>query len=353
MARAAGGVKVTRKELIHLSTQMSIMLETGVTLSEALDTIGRQAKNPKYKALTSELSQAIQGGGDFSAAISRHPRSFPRLYISLMRAAERSGMMSKMLQRATAYLRDEQEIIRRVKGAVTYPAIMLGFAVLTTTFLLAFVLPRFATIYSNKGASLPVPTRILMAMSNFLVHHWLPILLGLAAATFGIWMLMRSEAGRRGWHVAQLRLPVFGSVFRQLNVSRGLRMMGTLSGSGVNLLDCVENTIDATTNACYRDMWTRVSQRIKQGKPMSEELGSTALVPPDVAQMLHSGEHSGKLAIVMEQVAVYSEAELKEKITELTRYIEPAMIIIMGLIIGGVALALMLPVFTMGKVIAS
>lgn len=353
MPRATGGTKITRAELIHLSTQLSIMIETGVTLLDALQCISRQTKSPRYKALTEDLARTVEGGSDFSAAISKHPRSFPRLYISLMRAAERSGMMSKMMLRATAYLRDEQETLRRVKGALTYPAIMLAFAVLTTGFLLAFVLPRFAAIYSSKGAALPLPTRILMTASNVLVHNWVIVLIVTAAAATGGFFFWRSEAGTWFWHTVQLRLPLFGKLFRTLHLSRGLRMMGTLAGSGVNLLDCVENTLEATGNLHYRAMWQDISGRLKQGRPMSEGLAATSLVPGDVAQMLNSGENSGKLASVMEQVATYSESELKEKVTELTRYIEPAMIITMGLIIGGVALALMLPVFTMSRVVAN
>ncbi|MCS7032639.1 MAG: type II secretion system F family protein [Phycisphaerae bacterium] len=351
--RRSGGIRIRRRELIQFSTQLSIMLETGVTLTDALDCIARQARLPRYKALAEDLSLQVRGGVDFSAAISKHPRTFPRLYISLVRAAERSGMMSKMLLRATSYLRDEEDTIRRVKGALTYPAIMLGFALLTTGFLLAFVLPRFSAIYANKGAALPVPTRLLMAASDLLVMHWLPLLLG-SGLLVGVGVFyFRSPGGRRLWHAVQLKLPLLGEMYRTLHLARGLRMMGTLGASGVHLLHCVENAIEATTNTEFQELWRHVSQRIRQGKPMSEQLGQSQLVPPDVAQMLHSGETSGKLAAVMEQVASYSESELKERIAELTRYIEPAMIVIMGLIIGGVALALMLPVFTIGKVVAS
>jgi len=350
--RSARGIKIRRSELIHLSTQLSVMLETGVTLTEALDCIGRQAANPKYKQLVTELSTSIQGGCDFSAAISKHPRSFPKLYISLMRAAEKSGLMSKMLVRATAYLRDEQDTIRRVKGALTYPCIMLGFAIMTTVFLLAFVLPRFAAIYANKGAALPAPTRILMNASNVLVNHWLALTLSVGGIVVAAILSFRRPAGKQAWDWAQLRLPLLGELFRKLHLSRGLRMLGTLGGSGVPLLDCVENTIDAAANHYYRSLWREVSSSIQQGKPMSEPIARSSLVPPDVAQMLHSGENSGKLNMVMDQIAAYTESELKEKIAELTRYIEPAMIILMGALIGGVALALMLPVFTMSRVVA-
>jgi type IV pilus assembly protein PilC len=351
-AAARRDVKIKRHELINLSTQLSVMLETGVTLTEALDCIARQSRQPKYKALVTDLSHSIQGGSDFSAAISRHPRSFPRLYVALMRAAEKSGMMSKMLLRATAYLRDEQETMRRVKGALTYPLIMLSFAVLTTGFLLAFVLPRFAAIYANKGAALPGPTRFLLGCSNLLVNHYFAVAGVVLTVAAGGYFFFRSEGGRQFWHSTQLRLPLLGEMFRKLHMSRGLRMMSTLCGSGVNLVDCVENTIDACTSLPYRRLWQSVSVQIQQGKPMSEPIGQSNLIPGDVAQMLHSGENSGKLAVVMEQIATYTESELKDKIAELTRYIEPAMIIIMGAIIGGVALALMLPVFTISRVVA-
>src|SRR5438067_1859255 len=168
----SGGVKLPRADVIQVSTQLAIMLETGVTLNEALDCIAKQSETPRVRLIVGDLCQQLQGGSSFSDALSRHPRSFPTLYVALIRASEKSGMMARLLNRATAYLRDEQETIRKVKGALTYPAIMFSFAVATTTFLLAFVLPKFTAIYANKKAALPGPTRMLMAMSDFLVNDW-------------------------------------------------------------------------------------------------------------------------------------------------------------------------------------
>jgi type IV pilus assembly protein PilC len=261
-------------------------------------------------------------------------------------------MMSKLLVRATNYMRDEQETLRRVKGALTYPAIMLGFAVTTTVFLLAFVMPRFTVIYASKGAALPVPTQILMAMSNFVVRDWMYLLPGTIAGTALLWMYFRSEIGTRSWHFTQLRLPLMGQMYRKLHLSRGMRMIGTMAGAGVNLVDCVETARELCGNVYYREMWQDVSEKIQTGKQMSEPMTQSHLVPRSVVQMIHSGERGGKLAYVMEQVSGFAEQELKEKITELTRYIEPAMIVVMGFIIGGVAMALMLPIFTISKVIA-
>jgi type IV pilus assembly protein PilC len=270
----------------------------------------------------------------------------------LVKAAEKSGMLSRLLNRATQYLRDEHETLRRVRGALTYPAIMLSFAITTTVFLLAFVLPKFTKIYANKGAALPLPTKILMAMSGGLIDHWLAIVLGLAVAIAGWMFAIQTRSGLRVWHLIQLRTPLLGSMFRKLHLSRGLRMIGTMAGAGVNLLDCVATAHDLCSNVYFRELWDGVTAQIKAGKQISEPLSRSSLVPRSISQMIHSGEKSGKLAMVTEQVAGFSEEELKETITDLTRYIEPAMIVIMGVVIGGVALALMLPIFTISKVVA-
>lgn len=347
----AGGIRLRRSEVIQFVQQLSIMLETGVTLSEALDCIAAQAVKPAFKKLVEDLRTQVTSGCDFSAALARHPRSFPRILIALVKAAEKSGMLSRLLARAVNYLRDEQETLRRVRGALTYPCIMFAFALATTVFLLAFVLPKFTLIYANKRAVLPAPTRVLMAVSGFLVNHWVVLLLGIVAAIVAAAFYLRTPSGARLWHRIQLHLPLIGPLFRKLHLSRGLRMIGTMAGAGVNLVDCVSTTQELCSNSFFRELWDEVLSQIQTGKQMSEPLSASSLVPRSVAQMIHSGEKSGKLAQVTEQVAGFAEQELKERIAELTRYIEPAMIVIMGAIIGTVALALMLPIFTISRVV--
>lgn len=348
----SGGVRISRADVIQLSTQLAIMIETGVTLTEALDCIASQATKPNLKRLVEDLSSQVQQGTDFSAALARHPRSFPRLFVALIKASEKSGMLSKLLTRGTNYLRDEQETLRKVKGALTYPGIMLGFAVSTTIFLLVFVLPRFTAIYANKQAALPLPTKLLMGMSDALIGHW-PVILGCAIGlTVCGFFYFRTRTGARVWHFTQLHLPLLGAMYRKLHLARGMRMIGTMAGAGVPLVDCVTTANDLCDNSYFRDLWENVLRQIQGGKQMSEPLSQSNLVPRSIAQMIHSGEKGGKLAFVMEQVAGFSEQELKEKIAELTRYIEPIMIVMMGAIIGGVALALMLPIFTISRVVA-
>jgi len=351
-AQAVRGLKISRHDLITVSQQLSIMIETGVTVSESLDSVAAQCDKPVVKKLVEDVARQIQDGGSFSAAIGKHPRSFPRLYVALVQASERSGMLGKLLARATTYLRDEAEIVRRVRGACMYPLFMVSFAILTTIFLLAFVLPKFTSIYAAKAAALPLPTKILMNASTFIVTNKYSLVVGLLFTVVGGWFYLRTTGGQRAWHYVQLNLPLLGPMFRKMHLSRGLRMIGTMAGAGVSLVECVKTAHDLTTNTYYRKLWDIVGEQIHAGRQFSEPLFATALCPPSVAQMLKSAEKSGKLAVVLEQVAGYAEQELKEKIAEVTRYIEPIMIMVMGLIIGGVSLALLLPIFSISKVMS-
>jgi type IV pilus assembly protein PilC len=346
------GIKIPRADVIQFSTQLATMVETGVTLSEALECIAAQAEKPRVKALLDDLLNTVRGGMDLSTALARHEASFPRLYVALIRASEKSGMMGKLLVRATTYLRDEQDTMRRVKGALTYPAVMLAFAVTTTIFLLAFVLPKFAAIYASKGAALPTPTRILMGLSDFIVDHRISLPVCIAIAVAGLYAYTITPGGTRALHWVQLHIPVLGKMFRKLHLARSMRMIGTMAGAGVPLTDCVNTANDLCGNVYFRELWSGVLEKIQTGRQLGESMSDSALVPRSVTQMIHSGEKAGKLAFVMDQVSLFAEQELKEQIADLTRYIEPAMIIVMGCIIGGVALALLLPIFTISRVVA-
>jgi type IV pilus assembly protein PilC len=192
-----------------------------------------------------------------------------------------------------------------------------------------------------------------MGASEGLMDHWLALIIGSGATVGLLWLYFHSAMGARVWHFIQLRMPLLGPMFRKLHLSRGLRMVGTMAGAGVNLTDCVTTVQELCGNTFFRRLWTQVSEQIQAGRQLSEPLFASDLVPRAVAQMIFSGEKSGKLAMVMEQVAGYAEQELKEQIANATRYIEPVMIIVMGLIIGGVAMALLLPIFTISRVMTA
>jgi type IV pilus assembly protein PilC len=191
-----------------------------------------------------------------------------------------------------------------------------------------------------------------MDASDFLINRWGTIILSVKAAVVVWFAYLRTPGGTRFWHSLQLALPIFGKLYRKMHLARGLRMVGTMSGAGVSLMDCVQTAENLCPNTFFRDLWRQVQEQIHAGKQFSEPLFRSRLVPRSIAQMISSGEKSGKLAQVMEQISGYAEQELKDQVANMTRYIEPAMIIIMGLIIGGVALALLLPVFTISKVMS-
>ncbi len=343
---------MSRKDLIHVSTQLAIMIDTGVTLSDALDCIAAQSEKPNVKRIVQDVCQEVQAGVDFSTALQRHPRAFPRLFVALISASEKSGMMAKLLQRATGYLRDEHDTIRRVRGALTYPAIMLGFAIGTTTFLLAFV---SAEVHRDLRIQKGRPPRAHQNSHGHQLRSSSPngrwFSRSSAQAIFGVVLASAPPGRARAFHYVQLQ---YSAAWRP--VPQALSFARTAARRhhgrrGVSLVDCVKTAHDLTANSYFKDLWDEVSQQIQAGKQFSEPLFRNSLVPRSVSQMLHSAERSGKLAQVMEQVSGFAEEELKQTIADLTRYIEPIMIAVMGGIIGSVVLALMLPIFTISKVI--
>ena len=353
-AVAGGRQRLSRADLVQLGTQLSVMLDTGVTIVDALRCVAGQADKPNVKFVVEDVAAAVERGDEFSAALARHPRSFPRIFVALVKASERGGGLPKMIDRANGYLKDEAEILRKVKGALTYPGIMFAFACVTCVSMLTFVLPRFTALYKGKENLLPTPTKVLLAISGALTGHWQVLLPTTILATGGAVWWLRSPAGTAAWHRVQLRLPLLGPMFRKLHLSRGLRMIGTLAASGVSLVDCLDTARDLAGNGRYAALWSVSEDKIRSGVPFSESLrGSGGLVPASVTQMLHSGEAGGRLAQVTERVAEHAEIELKETITDLTRYIEPAMIVLMGAIIGGMTMAMLLPVFTVSRVMTA
>jgi type IV pilus assembly protein PilC len=351
-ATSASRLKAKRDEVIFFTTQLAVMVETGVTLPEALDSIGDQADRTNLKAIVQDLSEQVKGGVTFSDALACYPRVFSRLFIALMRASEASGHMGMMLQRASEYLGQERETVKRVKGAMVYPLCMLAFCAIVVVALLVFILPRFEKIYSGKGAILPLPTRMLLGLSHGITDYWYLVLGGVIALIVGLRLYLKSESGQAFADGLRLRLPVLGGMYRKAYLARSLRTMSTMISSGVSLLDGLEITAQVAGNRYYANVWTTVAQRAREGSGLSEELSMHKLVPKTVTQMVAAGEKSGQLAKVMDRVADFCEEDVKVAVKSITALIEPAMIILMGLLIGGIAMALLLPVFSLSKVVS-
>jgi len=348
----AANKRIKRDDVIYFTVQLAVMVDTGVPLAEALDVIGEQTDHPGMQRVLRDISERVQGGVEFSTALEQHPKIFPKLFVAMMQASEISGTMGEMLQRVSEYMERERETRKRVKGALTYPVCMLSFCTLVVIALLVFVLPRFAKIYAGKGAALPMPTRALMGLSDAIVNYWPFIIGGAVALAVGIYLYVRSPAGKIFMDAVRIRVPILGPMYRKACLARSLRTMATMVSSGVSMLDGLLITAQVAGNHSYARIWHDVAERIKEGSTVADPLYGTKLVPTTIAQMVSAGERTGKLGMVLNRVAGFCEDELSVSIKTVTSMIEPAMIIIMGLIVGGIAMALLLPVFSISKVVA-
>jgi len=350
---SGGRGRIKRADVITFAQQMAVMVDTGVPMSEALHCIAEQCINPTFKAVLDDVAERVNGGSTFSAALAAHPKVFPPVMVSLMKASEASGTMGVMLDRVSGYMNKELAIVKKVKGALMYPAFMFLMLVGVTVFLLTFVLPKFAGIYGAKGAALPMPTQILMAISNTLVHHWAWVVGSLITLVAGFVLFARTSTGRGTLDYAKLHAPILGPMFNKLYITRATRTMGTMIASGVPILDMVAIARNVTRNRLYERLWDDVDDKLKHGSQLSDALFASPLIPRNVSQMIYSGEKSGRLGPVMEKIANFTEADFEEQVKVTTQFIEPVMVASMGLIVGFVAIALLLPIFTIGKVMAS
>ena len=335
-----------------MATQLSVMVDTGVPLADALESIAEQSARPGMKALVGDICEMVKGGCEFSTALQKYPKIFGQLFIALMRASEVSGTMGVMLTRVSEYLQQERDTRKKIAGAMTYPICMLSFSVLVVVGLLTFVMPRFEKIYSGKGVLLPLPTRILLGLSGGIIHYWPFILVGVLGLVVGLVWYFRSAAGRRTIDAVRVYTPIVGGMYRKNYLARSLRTMATMISTGVSILEGLEITAAVVGNHYFARIWIAVGERIKEGANLSAELRECKLIPPSVTAMVAAGEKTGKLGPVMNRVAGFCEEDLGVAVKSVTTMIEPLMIIVMGFVIGGIAMALLLPIFSISKVVA-
>ena len=343
--------RVSRADVSGFCQQLSVMLDTGVTLPEGLEALAGQARRREFREIIETIHEQVCGGVNFSEALAKWPGVFPPVMINLVRAAELSGTMALMLGRIADYLGKEQRTIRQVRGALIYPAFMLGTGFMVVIFLVTFILPRFARIYEMRSASLPAPTRVLMSIGDFAASGytiWAPALI---AILLTIVIGRRTTVGRTFIDWMKLRLPVLRGIHVHLYVTRSTRTMSTLLSAGVNLMDVIRICRGITRNRIFERVWIDMEDHVRDGHRVGLALESSPNVPSSVASMVAAGERSGRLPEVMEKVADASEEELDVAIKRCTSLLEPIMIVFMGLLVGAVAIALLLPIFRMSSII--
>ena len=341
----------TQKDILDFTTQLAVMIRAGISLRAALDGIADQVANPKFRKILISIKADVESGRQFSEAITKYPGHFGPLYVNMVRASEMSGSFAKMLDRIAAYITQQIETRKMVVGASIYPGIIAAMAIGVTVFLLTFVLPRFAGVFAGKEEALPWPTIFLMGASDWMVNYWWILAAGAVALAIGFFFFIKTEIGRFWWDSTKLRIPVFKRMFRALYVSRSLHTMGELLNAGVPMLDTLAITGDITGNVIFKKMWRNVYAAVKQGKKIQHQLSRSKLLPKSVVQMVAAGEESGKLGEVLEEVSSYYQATLRDSIKAVTSMIEPIMIVIMGSIVGFIAMAIILPIFKLSTLV--
>jgi type IV pilus assembly protein PilC len=338
-----------KDDVVSLCQQLSIMLRTGVPLAESLDVYAEQASRKEVGEFITLIKNDVCEGEDLSSVLGKYPRVFPTLLVSLMKAAEASGKLDEMLARVAHELAKQRKTTKQIKGAMMYPGIMLVVAIAAVTIIMVFVLPKFDPLFKAQGDMLPTPTKVLMWLSNFLktgYFTYVPVLLGIAG---GLWYYLRTLSGRRMLDTVKMRAPVLGHMFRTLYVVRFSTTMATLLGAGVALLDVVRITKEVTGNSHYDKLWDLLTDRVSRGQDLAPTFREFDFVPRNVVAMIASGEKSGRLPEVLEAAAKAAEDDLEIAVKSTTSMIEPIMIVGMGVLVGGIAAAMLMPIFNMSK----
>jgi type IV pilus assembly protein PilC len=341
----------SRKDILNFTNQLAVMVRAGISLQDSLESIGEQNENTKFKVIIFDLKNRIEAGQSFSQALAEHPQTFTDLYINMVAAAEISGSLSSMLQKLAEYLDSEAETRSQVKGAMVYPIIIATMAVTVTIFLLCFVLPRFTAIFAGKERLLPAPTKALMATSAFLRGYWFVIIPAIGAGFWAFWYFVGTKDGRRWWDKTKLSLPLIKSLCRNLYITRSMHTMGVLTKAGVPILNTISITAQIAGNVLYKQMWLGVFEEVRQGKKIASSLAQYHLMPTNVVQMIRSGEDSGTMGDVLRDIANFYARELKTTIKTVTSMIEPIMIVIMGVLVGFIAMSIILPIFKMSSLV--
>jgi len=342
----------TQKDVLDFTVQLAVMVRAGINLRMALDGIADQVKNARFRRIIHQVRADIESGKSFSEAITRYPKLFSPLYVNMVKASEMSGSFAKMLDRIASFIAQQLETRKMVVGASIYPGVIATMAISVTVFLLTFVLPRFGVVFEGKEEILPGPTKMLLGLSDWMVNNWVVLVGIVIAAILGLVAALRTEVGQLWFDRIKLTAPLFKRMFRALYVSRSLQTMGELLNAGVPVLDAVGVTGDISGNRLYRNLWRRVQSAVRAGRKLHEELDGSPLFPGSVVQMVAAGEESGRLGEVLEEVAEFYQRALRDAIKTMTSMIEPILIVIMGSIVGFIAMAIILPIFKMSSLVS-
>jgi type IV pilus assembly protein PilC len=343
------GVKLD--DLVVFSRQLATMVESGITLVQALHILSEQAENKILSNVTLKIKEDIEGGSSLHESLGKHPKIFSNLYVNMVQAGETSGLLDEILDRLSTYLEKSAALQRKVKSSLVYPVVVISMAIVITTVLLIKVVPTFKGIFASLGGTLPVPTQILIGISDTLTKFFPFVVVGLTGLVVLLRWYINTPKGRYQFDYQLLRLPVFGPLFRKVVVAKFSRTLATLVKSGVPILNALEIVGKTSGNVVVEETVKNARISIKEGEPISEPLAKSGTFPPMVVRMISVGEQTGQLEKMLNKIADFYDEQVDAAVSGLTSMIEPLVIGILGIIIGGIVISLFMPIFKITELI--
>ena len=338
-------------EICVATRQLSILLGAGVPLVGSLDVLLSQISNPPLKKILAQVKESVNEGTSLAYALSRHPRSFSNVYVNMVRAGEASGSLDVVLDRLADLGENQQALRRRFKAALAYPVFMFFIGTLVLLFLIAFIVPDITKMFRDMHQTLPVPTVVLISISNFIKGFWWLILLAAASVIVIIRQFKKTERGHYVWDSVKLRIPILGAMNNKMAVARFGRTLGSLLQSGVPLITALEIVRNIVNNVMIADVVDNAVKEIEAGKSLASPLDQSRWFPPIVVQMIRVGEQSGELEAMLIRIADTYEKDVESELMAMTSMLEPVMILVMGLIVGFIVVSILLPIFEMNQFI--
>jgi type IV pilus assembly protein PilC len=343
LPKFGGGIKP--KDVAIFTRQFSVMIDAGLPLVQCLEILGTQNDNPNFQKVLLHVRQDVEGGSSLADAMKKHPKVFDDLFTNMIAAGEAGGILDTILKRLAQYIEKSVKLKSQVKSALVYPAAVISIAVLVVGVILWKVIPTFAALFAGLGAQLPLPTRIVIALSNWLVRLMLPLVIAIGVGSYFLKRYYETYNGRRVIDRLMLRLPVIGMILRKIAVARFCRTLSTLISSGVPILDGLEITARTSGNAIVEDAIMETRKSVEGGQSLAAPLKQTDVFPPMVVQMISVGEQTGALDTMLSKIADFYEDEVDTAVANLMTLMEPILILFLGTVVGGIVISMYLPIF--------
>lgn len=342
-------MKVKLPQKIFFTENLRVMIKAGLSLTEALRTLAMQTDQKGFKIVILELNADVEKGQSLSQALAKHGKLFESIFVNMIAAGEVSGTLEKTLEQLTTQMRKDYDLISKVKGAMTYPLVILSATVLIGIGMMVFVVPQILSIFSEMGSTeLPLPTRILIALSNFFTHDWPYALVGGGGLIFGFLWFIGRPFGKRVWDKVLLSLFIIGPIIKKINLARFTRTLSSLLRTDIAIVQALTITSDIVRNAYYHDACLAMAEAVKKGESISQVLErSPKLFPPLVTQMVAVGERAGTIDEMLEEIADFYEKQVDQIMNNMSSIIEPLLIIFLGAAVGGIALAIITPIYAL------